>query len=115
MSTNAAGVIPVFTEADRLRKARELTGLNRADFAEVVGVSTGTVANYETGSTTRVKPLVRRAWAMATGVPALWLETGEAPPSGGPDEGLLGVRRQGLEPRTQWLRASGARLLSSAA
>lgn len=89
MSTSTVGVIPVFTEADRMRKARELTGLDRAQFADLVGVSAKTVLNYETGATTRVKPLVRRAWAMATGVPASWLETGETPRSGDPIGGLL--------------------------
>lgn len=115
MATNTAWVVPAFNEADRLRKARELTGLNRAQFAEVVGVSEKTVLNYERGATSRIKPLVRRAWALATGVPAVWLETGEAPGPDGPDEGLLvrTVRRQGLEPRTQWLRA--ARVLGVAA
>ena len=84
------GGVPVFTEADRLRKAREMTGLDRASFADLIGVSAKTVLNYETGATTRVKPLVRRAWALATGVPAVWLETGQTPaPGDGGDEGLL--------------------------
>ena len=72
-----------------MRKAREITGLDRAQFAELVGISAKTVLNYETGATTRIKPLVRRAWAMATGVPASWLETGETPRSGDPIGGLL--------------------------
>lgn len=88
-------VIPVWTEADRLRKAREMTGLDRADFAELIGVSAKTVLNYENGSTTRVKPLVRRAWALATGVPSSWLETGEVPPDGAPHEGLLNPHGRG--------------------
>ena len=101
MSAHTVGVIPVFSEADRMRKAREITGLDRAAFADLVGVSAKTVLNYETGATTRVKPLVRRAWALATGVPAVWLETGEAPPPGGPEEGLLNecaVRDSNPEP-----------------
>ena len=89
MTAETRGGVPVFTEADRLRKAREQTGLDRASFADLIGVSAKTVLNYETGATTRVKPLVRRAWAMATGVPAVWLETGQTPPPGGGDEGLL--------------------------
>jgi len=89
MSTNTVGVVPVFTEADRMRKARELTGLDRAHFADLVGVSAKTVLNYETGATTRIKPLVRRAWALATGVSVRWLQTGETPRPDDPAGGLL--------------------------
>lgn len=95
MDTNRDQVIPAWTEADRLRKARELTGMDRAAFAECIGVSAKTVLNYETGATTRVKPLVRRAWAMATGVPAFWLETGCRPPAGMADGGLLAPGQDG--------------------
>lgn len=75
-----AGVIPRFTMGDRLRKARELTGLDQAAFAREIGVSRNTVGNAETDSV-RVRRITLRAWAMRTGVPVEWLETGETPPS----------------------------------
>ena len=83
----ATGVIPEFTIGDRLRKARELTGLDRAEFAGELGISRNTVNNYEAGHT-RPRLLALRAWAMRTGVPLTWLQTGAAPRRGRPDEGL---------------------------
>ena len=76
---------------DRLRLTRERrTGLDQAAFAEHIGVSRGTVSNYERdhlpgGPRQR---LVLNAWAQATGTTREWLETGVAadapPPSGQP-------------------------------
>lgn len=68
-------VIPEFTMADRLRKARESTGLDRQAFAEQLGVSRNTVTSAESGKR-RPMPLVLRAWADYTGVPAEWIQTG---------------------------------------
>lgn len=87
MTEHAAGTIPAFHAGDRLRKARELTGLDQTEFAGQLGVSRGTVSNYENSATTKRKPIVMRAWALASGVPLAWLETGEegsepTPPSG---------------------------------
>src|SRR5690606_27177162 len=86
-SEGAAGIIPVFTLGDRLRKARQVTGLEQEDFAAEIGVSRGTVRNYETGATTRVKPIVLKAWALRSGVPLHWIQTGESPRQGDPDGG----------------------------
>lgn len=72
------GNIPVFTQGDRLRKARQLTGLSTRDFAERIGVSQKSVTNAE-GDHVRTRPIVLNAWALATGVPREWLETGVAP------------------------------------
>lgn len=71
-------IIPTFTMGDRLRKAREVTGLGASEFADVIGVSRNTVTNYERD---HVKPrrVVLNAWALRTGVPLSWLETGRAP------------------------------------
>lgn len=70
--------MPVFTMGDRLRKAREEAGLGHSELARDIGVSRNTITNYERG---HVQP--RRGavilWAMRTGVPLRWLETGEAP------------------------------------
>lgn len=70
--------IPEWTLADRLRKAREMTGLGQIEFAEHSGISRASVVNYETGR--RVpRAVYLSAWALATGVPVEWLETGKAP------------------------------------
>ena len=37
MTTQTAGGIPQFTVGDRLRKARETTGLNLQEFADEIG------------------------------------------------------------------------------
>jgi transcriptional regulator with XRE-family HTH domain len=99
------GIIPEFRIGDRLRRAREITGLDRKDFAAEVGVSRSTVSNVENGVTTPSR-LVVRAWALRTGVPADWLETGmEKPRPGGPDGAA--VRPKGFEPPTFWFGADG--------
>ena len=68
--------MPEFTLADRLRKARETTGLDQAGFAAVANMSRTTVVNYEHGYRTP-RRLYILAWADAAGVPADWLETGQ--------------------------------------
>ena len=90
MSTQTeVGTIPEFTIHDRLRKAREITGLDQGPFAEEIGVSRGTVSNYESGAVTRLGKLQLRAWALRTGVPLEWLQTGENPHQDGPDGGQV--------------------------
>lgn len=79
-----SGIVPEFTTADRLRKARETLGLDQEAFANALGVSRNTVGNYELGKTTSRRKIVMRAWAMATGVPLSWLETGLAGDDNGP-------------------------------
>jgi len=88
------GNIPTWTQGDRLRKAREWAGLDQDQLADRMGVSRGSISNYERDKGDRL--IVINAWALSTGVPKVWLLTGERP---GPDEG--DVRRQGLEPRTR--------------
>lgn len=76
--------IPEFNLSDRLRKARETTGLEQGDFAAEIGVSRGTVSNYEKGHVAP-REIVLRAWALRTGVPVEWIRTGHAPANdGGP-------------------------------
>ncbi len=76
---------------DRLRKARSLTGLTTRDFAEQIGVSHGTISNAE-GDKRAVRPITLKAWSLATGVDAQWLETGTAPRDGFPEGGELRAR-----------------------
>lgn len=81
------GAVPQWTLGDRLRKARSLTGLTTRDFADRIGVSHGTVTNAE-GDKRSVRKITLNAWSLATGVPLMWLETGQAPSPGDPDGGL---------------------------
>lgn len=87
MTTEQAGVVPEWTLQDRLRKARELTGLSQGQFAERLGVSRNTVGSAESGAV-EVRRITLNAWAMATGVSIEWLMTGEGSPTPGPGRGL---------------------------
>ena len=73
-------MIPDIHEGHRMRIAREEAGIEAQDIAARIGIDPGTVTRYEKGRT-RVKPLVRKAWAEITGVPTYWLQWGmtEAP------------------------------------
>lgn len=84
----APSPIPEWTLADRLRKARELTGLSQSEFADQIGVSRNTIGSAEKGGP--VRRITLNAWAMATGLPVEWLENGETPagPPPGPGGGL---------------------------
>ena len=85
MSTQTtAGTVPEWTLGDRLRKARAITGMTTREFAERIGVSHGTITNAE-GDKRAVRPITIKAWALATGVDAHWLETGN--PQISPDDG----------------------------
>lgn len=66
--------VPGWSIQDRLRKAREHGGFkSQRDLAEAIGTSEATVARYESGTITRMKPLVLKQWAMACGVVYEWL------------------------------------------
>lgn len=80
------GVVPEFTMGDRLRKARELTGLDRKQFAETIGIHRDSVAKYEAEGCTR-KPVLE-SWARHTHVRIEWLENGDAPQPSGPEGNL---------------------------
>src|SRR5437868_6128097 len=72
--TDIAVHVPSWTLGDRLRKARELAALEQGELASRIGVSRGTVSNYELGRGTRPpKRIVLRAWAAECHVPYSWL------------------------------------------
>lgn len=98
MSINAEiGFVPVLTLGQRLRIAREQTGLEQREFADEIGASRQTVGAAENG---RVTPrrMTLRLWSMRSGVSLHWLETGEAPSPDG--DGAPGEPPVGLEPTT---------------
>lgn len=70
-----AGTIPEITLATRLRLAREHAGLEQGQLAELMGIARNTVSRSENGAGTP-RTIVLKAWALATGVPLEWIETG---------------------------------------
>ena len=79
---HAGGLIPEFTIADRLKLARELSGLDQDGLAALTDTSRSTIRNYENRRHTgKRKILVLKQWALATGVNLGWLETGAGDPT----------------------------------
>ena len=85
MSEHAAFGVPQWTMGDRLGKSLDYAGISRNDMAVFLECSPNTVTNY-TSDKTRVPGTVLRLWAMRTGVPREWLETGSSPFGTGPDD-----------------------------
>lgn len=83
-SAYEGGTIPPIQMQHRLRIAREWAGLEQGELADRIGISRQSVGNAENGRVTPRK-ITLNAWALATGVPASWLRTGEVPPT--PDDG----------------------------
>ena len=83
------GAVPQWTQADRFRKARESMNPQptQDEFAAMLEVDRNTVSNYESGRTTRPMKSTVTRWALISGVPREWLETGESPHPGIPDGG----------------------------
>lgn len=105
INPTGGGIRPEFTIGDRLRKARNLLGdsMDVARFAQLIGTSKGTITNYELERTApdRMKPIVLRQWAMATGVDYAWLI---GAPTGGGD----GWAPRGSNPRPADYRVGGS-------
>ena len=76
---HAPEMCPSFTMTDRLRKAREVSGMDQAQLADALGIAIKTVSNYEHGKHAP-REIVLRQWSLATGVSLHWLKTGEQPP-----------------------------------
>lgn len=77
MTEQTAVPVPVWTLGDRLRKAREFAGLEQGELAERIGISRGTVSNYELGRWQRPpKRYILRDWAEECGVPFEWIVDG---------------------------------------
>ena len=77
-------------------KALRVAGMTASQMADYLDVHRSTVATWLHA---KIKPSTQTLmlWALRTGVPYGWLVDGEE-----------WVRRQGLEPRTRWLRVSCA-------
>jgi len=103
--------VPSIEMYDRMRIALRHANVGVSEMADYLGVTRQTVGNWING---HVKPSRQSLllWALRTGVPLEWIETGtvsdssehEKPRPDGPDGAA--VRHQGLEPRTRWFDAS---------
>lgn len=87
MSTAHDFLIPEFQLGDRMALALRNTGHSVQDAADYFGCSRQTIGNWINN---RIQPSLGdlRLWAMWTGVPLVWLQTGVAPhpePSGEAD------------------------------
>lgn len=74
----AETMIPTWTVADRIRKAREVAGLDQVELAERLYVARSTVSTWENSSTTVPHRLKIERIAQVCGVSASWLLTGSA-------------------------------------
>ncbi|NHN55810.1 helix-turn-helix transcriptional regulator [Calidifontibacter sp. DB0510] len=77
-----------FDLADRLHKSLRVAGKSASQIAEDLGAHRNTVSNYLAGRTTP-EPRTLKGWALATGVPLSWLESGNLDPRGPGDGGAL--------------------------
>lgn len=70
-----------FGMPDRLGKALDVAGIASGDMADYLGVSRNTISNYINGRTEPRKQTLR-LWALRTGAPLEWLQTGIWPTTG---------------------------------
>ncbi|MCU4295496.1 XRE family transcriptional regulator [Brevibacterium permense] len=77
-----------FTRADRLAKSLTASGVSSQEMADYLEVSRNTISNWINGRTSPRRPDLL-AWALRTGVPIDWIESGELknPRPDGPNGG----------------------------
>jgi len=101
-----------WTFGDHLRKIRRVHDLTQEEFARALNVNPKSLAAWEADSwlPRDIVTLAKRI-QLSYGVPVNWtlgiLDHVETSPAGEADEGR-DVRRQGLEPRTRYVRASAS-------
>lgn len=87
--TTESGRIPSWTLGDRMAKSLKSAKVTREAMAAYLDVSLGTVSTW-TGDRIRPSKQTLRLWALRTGVPLEWLQTGqthESPHPAGPEGG----------------------------
>lgn len=83
MTTTPSEVAPpAITLGIRLELARRKIGLSQPEFADLIGKKRATISDLER-EVRRPQRDTLMAWAMVTGVPLKWLETGIAAVPGG--------------------------------
>lgn len=98
MTQSQVLVVPTWTVGDRLRKARESTGLSQAELGQEIGVSKRSISTYENSSEPPRKPVLL-SWALRCGVPVSWLTDGETPAPTTPQSSGQGVIKERYRPR----------------
>lgn len=85
-----------FGRDDRLAKALRLANISSNEMADHLEMSRTTISNYINGRT-NPKRSIMRDWAIRTGVPLTWLETGQLPsgPTTGGEQSRLGESNSG--------------------
>jgi len=81
MSEQPTFGVPEWTLGDRLGKSLDFAKLSVGEMADYLGISRNTVGNY-LGDRTRIPQPTLTLWAMRTGVPKKWIETGTTSPHG---------------------------------
>ena len=104
MELSQTGEAPVWTLADRLRKAREHARLTQQELADHIGISRASVVNYETGRHAPSRPVLL-SWSMATGVDMGWLQ-GPPTPGGEKASYRSRIRKPGRLTALQGIAAS---------
>lgn len=92
-------ITDVITISDRLKAAREESGLTQGQLAVAAGVTQGTISNVESGL--RKNPRELLAIAKALGVSPDWLKTGKGTTS----NVISGPTIRGQVPLISWVRA----------
>ncbi len=87
-SAYEGGAAPQIEVRHRLRIAREYAGLEQEELADRMGVTRSTISNCENPGHGTPRRTTINAWALACGVPATWLTTGETPEPPDPPSGV---------------------------
>ena len=69
--------VPEFTLGDRLRKAREFSGMDMQELAAAIDVHRQSISRYESGSAIPRKHVIL-SWSLVTGVDPEWIQGGAA-------------------------------------
>ena len=75
-----------FTQGDRLRKSLQAADMTSQEMADYLEVNRNTVSRW-INDEREPKRVILRLWAMRTGVPLEWIETGVTPENNGGDDG----------------------------
>lgn len=90
--------IPQLTLGWRLQMALAHAGVSVQEMAGGLGVSRSTVSRWIHDDGAPPRAAFVKQWALATGVPLVWLETGNAPARPEPDGGKWAHRGSNSEP-----------------